>query len=367
MVPLDWYYRDEVNRQYGPVDSAVIRRLKREGRAVLVFAQGLCSWRPIDEVNSIPAAEFVMEPRPSRDELRSHVRSFARLTDGEVEELVGICRGIVADDELNVAELRFVQSWISSRNHLRYGWPYSVLGPRIEKALEDEVVTQEEGRLLCALIRSLVATPRSKNLPADSSSFQIPYSNTSEEVSIADAVFCLSGNFVFGEKSTCVAELVIRGGVVVDSVSAEVDYLVVGALGSSEWVHGSYGRKIERAIELYDQLGAPLILSEQQWAIALNRTPIIRSGCPDHEKSTPGADAPLAGKTFVLTGTLPTLSREAATALIEAAGGKVSGSVSKKTHYVVAGEEAGSKLEKARALGVTVLDEAGLRRLLSSA
>jgi NAD-dependent DNA ligase len=161
--------------------------------------------------------------------------------------------------------------------------------------------------------------------------------------------------------------LVIRGGVVVDSVSAEVDYLVVGALGSSEWVHGSYGRKIERAIELYDQLGAPLILSEQQWAIALNRTPIIRSGCPDHEKSTPGADAPLAGKTFVLTGTLPTLSREAATALIEAAGGKVSGSVSKKTHYVVAGEEAGSKLEKARALGVTVLDEAGLRRLLSSA
>jgi DNA ligase (NAD+) len=77
-----------------------------------------------------------------------------------------------------------------------------------------------------------------------------------------------------------------------------------------------------------------------------------------------GASAPLAGKTLVLTGTLPTLSREAATELIEKAGGKVSGSVSKKTHYVVAGEEAGSKLEKARALGVPVLDEAGLRALV---
>ncbi len=77
-----------------------------------------------------------------------------------------------------------------------------------------------------------------------------------------------------------------------------------------------------------------------------------------------GVEAPQAGKTFVLTGTLPTLSREAATALIEAAGGKVSGSVSKKTHYVVAGEEAGSKLEKAQKLGVPVLDEAGLRALL---
>ncbi|MCV2361171.1 NAD-dependent DNA ligase LigA [Paucibacter sp. TC2R-5] len=73
----------------------------------------------------------------------------------------------------------------------------------------------------------------------------------------------------------------------------------------------------------------------------------------------------LLGKTLVLTGTLPTLSRDAAKDLIEAAGGKVSGSVSKKTHYVVAGEEAGSKLDKARELGLTVLDEAGLQALLA--
>lgn len=64
------------------------------------------------------------------------------------------------------------------------------------------------------------------------------------------------------------------------------------------------------------------------------------------------------GKTLVLTGTLPTLTREVATALIEAAGGKVAGSVSKKTHAVVAGEAAGSKLEKARSLSVPVWDEA---------
>jgi DNA ligase (NAD+) len=74
----------------------------------------------------------------------------------------------------------------------------------------------------------------------------------------------------------------------------------------------------------------------------------------------------LEGKTFVLTGTLPHLSREEAKERIEAAGGKVSGSVSKKTHYVVAGEEAGSKLEKAQALGVPVMDEAGLLEMLQS-
>ncbi|WP_281786171.1 NAD-dependent DNA ligase LigA [Uruburuella suis] len=74
----------------------------------------------------------------------------------------------------------------------------------------------------------------------------------------------------------------------------------------------------------------------------------------------------IAGKTFVLTGTLPTLKRDEAQAMIEAAGGKVSGSVSKKTDYVVAGEAAGSKLEKAQSLGVAVLDEAALLALLNA-
>jgi len=73
---------------------------------------------------------------------------------------------------------------------------------------------------------------------------------------------------------------------------------------------------------------------------------------------------PFAGKTFVITGTLPTLSRDEANDLIEAAGGKVAGSVSKKTTFVVAGADAGSKLEKAQSLGVAVIDEAGLKGLL---
>ncbi len=87
----------------------------------------------------------------------------------------------------------------------------------------------------------------------------------------------------------------------------------------------------------------------------------VEMTAPLRERTPAG---PLAGKTLVLTGTLPTLTREEASALIAAAGGKVGSAVSKKTAYVVAGEEAGSKLAKAESLGIAIVDEAGLRALL---
>ena len=86
----------------------------------------------------------------------------------------------------------------------------------------------------------------------------------------------------------------------------------------------------------------------------------------EHEGAPPAQSLPLAGLTFVLTGTLPTMGRDDAKDLIEAAGGKVSGSVSKKTSYVVAGAEAGSKLDKAQALSLPILDEEGLLKLVAS-
>jgi DNA ligase (NAD+) len=79
-----------------------------------------------------------------------------------------------------------------------------------------------------------------------------------------------------------------------------------------------------------------------------------------------GAPGPLAGKTFVITGTLPTMSREEATKAIEERGGKVSGSVSKKTSYVLVGEEAGSKLEKAKQLGIPTLTEAEFKDIIGT-
>ncbi len=99
---------------------------------------------------------------------------------------------------------------------------------------------------------------------------------------------------------------------------------------------------------------------------ALHALGVNTERLPDEPVAVAEAEGPLAGRTLVLTGTLPTLAREEAKARILTAGGKVAGSVSKKTDFVVAGESAGSKLQKAQDLGIRVLDEAALLDLLAS-
>jgi DNA ligase (NAD+) len=117
------------------------------------------------------------------------------------------------------------------------------------------------------------------------------------------------------------------------------------------------GAQIAASVVLFFEQAANRALIERLRAAGVDLT------APKRERVSAG---PLAGKTFVLTGTLPNLTREEASELIVNAGGKVASAVSKKTTYVVAGEEAGSKLTKAESLGIEILDEDALRELLST-
>jgi DNA ligase (NAD+) len=135
--------------------------------------------------------------------------------------------------------------------------------------------------------------------------------------------------------------------------------LATAAEGTPELITAVYGIGGEIAQSLQQWLATP---ANQHLLSQLERLGFSLAASPEAEDGN--SAAPLTGQTFVLTGTLPSLSRSQAQALIEAAGGKVTGSVSKKTSYVVAGDEAGSKLSKAESLGVVVLDEAGLLQLL---
>ncbi len=152
-------------------------------------------------------------------------------------------------------------------------------------------------------------------------------------------------------------------GVGIRFVGERTAELLAGAFGSMEAIAAA-GRE---ELEMVDEVGPKVAASireffeneRNQALVERLRAVGVKMTAEKKQRS-----AELAGMTFVLTGSFPTMSREEAKARIEAAGGKVSGSVSKKTSYVVAGEEAGSKLDKAQELGVPVIDEATLLAML---
>jgi DNA ligase (NAD+) len=141
--------------------------------------------------------------------------------------------------------------------------------------------------------------------------------------------------------------------------------LLAEEFGSIDALAGATAEELERVEEVGPRISQAILeFFRQQANLALIQS--LKDAQVDMTAEKKQRSEQLAGLTFVLTGTLPTLTREEAKKRIEDAGGKTAGSVSKKTSYVVAGEEAGSKLDKARELKVPVLDEAGLLALLDA-
>ena len=141
--------------------------------------------------------------------------------------------------------------------------------------------------------------------------------------------------------------------------------LLGAEFGSMDALMAATAEELERVEEVGPRISESIM---EFFSRAANRELVqrLKDAGVDMTAEKKQRSAQLAGLTFVLTGTLPTLTREEAKQRIEAAGGKTAGSVSKKTSYVVAGEEAGSKLDKARELNIQVLDEVGLLALLQA-
>ncbi len=149
-------------------------------------------------------------------------------------------------------------------------------------------------------------------------------------------------------------------------VGEQTAQILAGDFGTLDAVAGASEEELQRSEGIGPEVAGSVHLFFKQPAnletVERLRAAGVEMTAPKRARATAG---PLAGKTFVLTGTLPNLTREQAAELIATAGGKVTGSVSKKTEYVVAGDDPGSKYAKAQQLGVAIIDEDGLRALLA--
>jgi DNA ligase (NAD+) len=156
----------------------------------------------------------------------------------------------------------------------------------------------------------------------------------------------------------------ILNGLGIPFVGERTAQFLAEAFGDLDAIAAAGEEELQRAEEVGPKVAQSI---HQFFHEKRNRELVERlreAGLPFTYEAPRRAGGPLAGLTFVLTGTLPSLAREEAKQRIEAAGGKIAGSVSRKTAYVVAGEDPGSKLDKARELNVNVIDEAALLRMI---
>jgi NAD-dependent DNA ligase len=289
-----------------------------------------------------------------------------------MDQLLRLCRAFVQDNYLSADEISELGLWLKQHQQVLDDWPGSVIAERVQQVLADGIVTEEERSDLQILLEKAAGT-RPGVAAALTLATRLPIDEPPPDVTFQGRSFCFTGEFIFGSRAKCQQSVLERGGYCHHRVSAATGFLVIGTVASPSWAHELYGRKIEAAVSLKDSGHCLGIVSEEHWTGFVQKTPPQLTVIPNRnprqpaveKKETICASGPLSGKTLVLTGTLPSLSREEAKAKIEAAGGKVSGSVSKKTDYVVAGEDAGSKLEKATQLGVKVIHEQELLLLLN--
>jgi hypothetical protein len=182
-------------------------------------------------------------------------------------ELLGLARGLLADQELSDGEIEFLDKWLEDRYAMTSSFPGNVIHGRIKDVLEDGVITEDEREHLVETLNMLVEGR------LDDLTEQVDLSELwFDEVGLIEfkqTKFCLTGDFVYGPREVCKTAIEERGGIVAQTVINEPQILVVGGLGVDEWRSGGLGVEIEAALKLRAKGVALKIIPEGSWVTQL--------------------------------------------------------------------------------------------------
>ena len=194
----------------------------------------------------------------SREELhlmQSKIATIASTKDtgslnkiGQIDELIGFLTGVAADGVLNDDEVSAMSFWLEENASIRATWPASVVVNRLELILEDGIITEEERSDLLNTVNQVTGT----NAEDSKISFESTevWEDKIDKLVVAGAMFCLTGDFVSGDRNSMDNFLRFRGANTSSNVNKDVDFLVIGTLASGDWLYTSHGRKIEKALML---------------------------------------------------------------------------------------------------------------------
>ncbi len=181
--------------------------------------------------------------------------------EAELEYLLGFLRGVAADQALTDFEILALRAWVHQSTLPHNKWPSSELLYRIERVVQDGVITAEESEDLHETVSGLLGSPELIGV-ASGTSTTLPL-DTVDCVEFEGRTFCITGKLVHGTRRKAEMEIEARGGMPVKKVTSKLDYLVVGTLASRDWAHSSFGRKIEAALEHKEKGRELVILSEE--------------------------------------------------------------------------------------------------------
>jgi len=191
-----------------------------------------------------------------------------RVQDRQIDELIGICKGIIIDNIVTFEEVKFLKDWMYRNRESRDRWPVSILYDHVVKILKDNILDKKEQKEVLELIKSVVGNPPDDNFN-DNLSATLALNNPPPEIIFKDNYFCLTGKFVTGARKHCETLIQNLGGLTQSNLVIKTDYIIIGLGGSRDWIHSSYGRKIEKAVKMRERTGLKII-SEQHWADSMN-------------------------------------------------------------------------------------------------
>lgn len=191
-----------------------------------------------------------------------------RRIERSLDELIGLCKGLIADGKVTKSEALFLQQWLQTNQHVMDVWPANVIAARLEKDLSSGFSDKKEQSDLFQLLKKTVR-PQNFEEVGQTPSTALPFDDPCPSIRYEGMVFCFTGKFAFGSRAACESVALSLGGKVSSRITRSLDYLVVGLFGSRDWIHSSHGRKIEQAIQLRQSAGRLAIIPEEHWAGAL--------------------------------------------------------------------------------------------------
>jgi NAD-dependent DNA ligase len=185
-----------------------------------------------------------------------------RLGSRQIDELIGLARGVAADGTINQAEVEFLQRWLVANAHITGQPVIRVLLDRVNAVLADGMLDAEEAGDLLDTLNAFAR--RDVELGEAAKPATLPLCDPAPPLSFAGRSYCFTGTFGYGQRKHCEQAVEARGGVA-GSLRKTTDVLVVGAYATESWKHSSFGTKILKAAEMR-AAGAPIaIVSEVHW------------------------------------------------------------------------------------------------------